>query len=131
MGRFTALPTITDDSALGGSTIVRSVRLDGVDGHFKRTPSANGNQQKFTFSLWVKRSKVVHDDEHFMRTATLESAFRFDSNDRLHFYFANAQGAYHHIESSGRFRDIGAWYHCVAVVDTTHATSSSLSLIHI
>ena len=50
MSRFVALPTITDDSALGGSTIVRSVRLDGVDGHFKRTPSANGNQQKFTFS---------------------------------------------------------------------------------
>ena len=131
MGRFTALPTITDDSALGGSTIVRSVRLDGVDGHFKRTPSANGNQQKFTFSLWVKRSKVDHDDEHFMRTATLESAFRFDSLDRLHFYFANAQGAYHHVNSSARFREIGAWYHCVAVVDTTHATSSSRIKIYI
>ena len=102
-----------------------------MDGHFKRTPSANGNQQKFTFSLWVKRSKVIHDDEHFMRTSTLESAFRFDSNDRLHFYFANAQGAYHHIEAKRRFRDIGAWYHCVAVVDTTHATSSSRIKIYI
>ena len=74
MGRFTALPTITDDSALGGSTIVRSVRLDGVDGHFYRTPSANGNRQKFTFSLWVKRGKISNDDQHFMRCSTREAA---------------------------------------------------------
>ena len=117
--------TITSDSALGGSVIERSVRFDGVNDYFTRTPSVNGNRQKFTFSLWVKRGNVAVDDNHFMRSASWETAFRFDSSDRLHFYFQDESYTFTHVYSSARFRDIGAWYHCVAVVDTTHATTSS------
>ena len=125
MGRVVHPHFITPDSALGGSTIVRSVRLDGVNDYFTRTPSVNGNRQKFTFSLWVKRGNVAVDDNHFMRTASWETAFRFDSSDRLHFYFQDESYTFTHLYSSARFRDINAWYHCIAVVDTTHATTSS------
>ena len=125
MGRVVHPHFITPDSALGGSTIVRSIRLDGVNDYFTRTPSVNGNRQKFTFSLWVKRGNVAVDDNHFMRTASWETAFRFDSSDRLHFYFQDESYTFTHLYSSARFRDINAWYHCIAVVDTTHATTSS------
>ena len=55
MSRFVALPTITDDSALGGSTIVRSLRFDYTrDTYMERTPSSAGNRKTFTISLWLK-----------------------------------------------------------------------------
>ena len=59
MGRVVHPHIITPDRALGGSIIERSVKLDGVNDYFTRTPSVNGNRQKFTFSLWVKRGNVA------------------------------------------------------------------------
>ena len=125
MGRAVQPHIITSDSALGGSVIERSVRLDGVDGHFYRTPSVNGNRQKFTFSLWVKRGKISNDDQHFMRCSTREAAFRIENTDKLQFYFSNAAGTYHHVKSNALFFDMGTWYHLMAVVDTTQATESN------
>ena len=56
MGRSVALPTITDDSALGGTVIEKSVRFHDADGaHFRRDASSSGNRRTFTFSCWVKR----------------------------------------------------------------------------
>ena len=64
MGRFTALPTITDDSALGGSTIVRSLRFNVGDSHkLTRTFGTNSSNTTKTISFWMKRggfkSKVI------------------------------------------------------------------------
>ena len=56
MGRPVALPTITDDSALGGTVIEKSVRFHDADGaHFRRDASSTGNRRTWTFSCWVKR----------------------------------------------------------------------------
>lgn len=117
--------TITSDSALGGSVIERSVRFDGVNDYFTRTPSVNGNRQKYTFSLWVKRGNILTDDNHIMRSGTWETAFRFDSSDRLHFYASDESYTTAHLRSTARFRDMGTWYHVMAVVDTTQATASN------
>ena len=51
MSRFTALHTITDDSALGGSTIVRSLRFNSSDSHkLTRTFGTNSSDTTKTFS---------------------------------------------------------------------------------
>ena len=56
MGRPVALPTITNDSALGGTVIEKSVRFhDGDGAYFRRDASSTGNRRTFTFSCWVKR----------------------------------------------------------------------------
>ena len=57
MGRAVALPTITDDSALGGYEVQRSLRfVPGDTTYLSRTPSSSGNRRIFTFSCWAKRS---------------------------------------------------------------------------
>ena len=51
------LPTITDDRALGGAKIERSLRFDrGDTSYLTRTFSSAGNRRTFTFSSWVKLS---------------------------------------------------------------------------
>ena len=45
MGRPVALPTITNDSALGGTVIEKSVRFHDADGaYFRRDASSTGNR---------------------------------------------------------------------------------------
>ena len=62
MGRVAAPHIITDDSALGGSTVERSLRFNGADAtaHLTRTPSTSGNRKVWTFSAWIKKS---HTDD--------------------------------------------------------------------
>ena len=51
---------ITDDSALGGSVIQKSVRFDSQDGQiFYRTSGTSTSQYKFTYSVWVKLNRTV------------------------------------------------------------------------
>ena len=59
MSRVVALPTITDDSALGGSVIERSVKLrEEEDAYFNRTSTVAGDRRTFTLSIWVKFYKT-------------------------------------------------------------------------
>ena len=60
MGRLSSLPSalVTDDSALGGLTIEKSLRFDGnTSSKLTRTPSSAGNRRTFTFSFWIKRGR--------------------------------------------------------------------------
>ena len=52
----TFLPhVITDDSALGGSVIEKSLRFNKYDNaYLSRTPSAQGDRRVFTLSWWMK-----------------------------------------------------------------------------
>ena len=50
---------ITDDSALGGSEIERSLRFIKADSaYLSRTPSAQGDRRVFTLSWWMKLGKA-------------------------------------------------------------------------
>ena len=57
MARPFPIHNITDDSALGGSVIEKSLRIDdGDSASLTRTPSSAGNRRTFTISVWAKRS---------------------------------------------------------------------------
>ena len=131
MGRVVHPHIITPDRALGGSIIERSVRFDGVNDYFTRTPSVNGNRQKFTLSCWVKRGQISTDDNHLIKAQTWETVLRFTSDDRLDFYYQDESYTYSRVRSNARFMDMGTWYHCVAVLDTTQATTSNRMKIYV
>ena len=57
MARPFPIHNITDDSALGGVVIEKSLRFNSPDSaHLSRTPSSTSNRRTFTFSCWVKRT---------------------------------------------------------------------------
>ena len=121
----TFLPhVITDDSALGGSVIERSLRFRGSQ-YLNRSPSGDGNRRTFTLSVWIKRGDI---GEHYIL-----DAFQDDSNrTRIGIEAGNGMqvtnrvgGSTTQLTSSQKLRDFNGWYHLVFAFDTTQATSSN------
>ena len=121
----TFLPhVITDDSALGGAEIERSLRFESA--YLNRSPSGvEGNRRTFTLSVWIKRSDI---GEHYIL-----DAFQDDSNrTRIGIEAGNGMqvtnrvsGSTTQLSSSQKLRDCNGWYHLVVAIDTTQATSSN------
>ena len=119
MSRPNNIPLITDDRALGGSTIERSLRFNGADttAHLTRTPSTSGNRKVWTFSAWIK---IAHTDSgpNYIYAAnngnTSYVALYFESN-KLYTYF-HPTNNYGEV-SSRLFSDVGSWIHVVHQVD--------------
>ena len=132
MARVVALPTITDDSALGGAVIERSFRFNrGSSTHLAYTPSsASTDRTKITISAWVKKCDFNEGEYSIFHAGTT-------SNDRaqLRFYtssgfdnisfFARTSGTFIlQLDTTAKFRDTTGWYHIVARCDTTNGTAN-------
>ena len=134
MGRLSSLPSavITDDSALGGLTIEKSLRFNGNSSHkLTRTPPSAGNRRTFTFAFWIKRSRT--EDSRYIFTA-------HDGNDDSNHFqiFFNAGNelvvkghSTTYKETQGTFQDVNSWYHFVVAVDTTQGTSTNRMKIYV
>ena len=115
-------------SALGtGYDVANSCRFNRADSaYMHKTPGGAGDQQKFTFSFWIKKCTVdtlqtifdtqADDDNQFKivmnanGTLTVESKVS-DHNDSL--------------VTTQLFRDPSAWYHICAAYDTTQGTDTN------
>jgi hypothetical protein len=105
--------------------IQRSLRFNSADStYLSRTPSSTGNQKTFTFSCWLKRSKI--NDATALFSTVSGSAFTYLSfgtgggGDQLQFAYYNGSSDIFNVSiTSAQFRDSSAWYHIVLAVDTT------------
>ena len=127
MTRVNLIPPITDDRALGGSAIERSIRINlNEDTYFTRTPSSAGNRRTFTISVWAKRSSP---------NGSAMFGGYIDNNDRATLRFnsntVEFQSAGTSVKTSGLFRDSSSWYHIVAAIDTTQGTQSNRGKIYV
>ena len=87
-----------------------------------RTPASAGNQKTWTWSGWVKRSKLSADTPSLIGIYSnpTQLFIAFNSSDKL---FMQDFGTVF-ITTSQVFRDPSAWYHIVISFDSTQATSS-------
>ncbi len=114
--------------------VERSLRFnDGDNTYLNRTPSSTGNRRTFTWSGWIKRSKLdASDNAHVFfdsrdgESQTIECTFGFLTNNT---FFFDVTGA--GIRTNALFRDVSAWQHWVIAVDTTQATSSNRVKIYV
>jgi len=129
---------ITDDSALGGSVIERSLRFNRNDNaYLSRTPSSAGNRKTWTFSTWVKLGQTGVNSSNdpgnglFLSCGGagtgLNMALRITNNGYIGIDYYGVGGYY----STGRLRDPSAWYHCVWVMDTTESTSDNRMKVYV
>ena len=92
-----------------------------------RSFGEQGNQRKFTISVWVKRSKISSGTQAIMGSGgsgAYASNMYFMSSDEIEVWnwFNSAyNGRY---RTSAKFKDVNAWYHIVIAVDTTQATDT-------
>ena len=108
-----------------GFAIENSLRFNDDDSaSLTRTPSSAGNRKTFTFSTWVKRSKIGGQQ-------TILLAYGADSNLGYNALVFTTTGqlallgwSANWLVSTALFRDPAAWYHIVLAVDTTDGTAN-------
>ena len=127
---------ITDDSALGGSVIERSLRFNSGDSpELTRTPSGAGDRRTWTLSFWTKISSDDLGSHGFLFSTGANSSnkvqINLESNNRLTFEAKSGGSTQAYIRPSSNLRDVNAWYHFVIRVDTTDGTSSNRIKIYI
>ena len=92
--------------------------------YLTRTFSTPTNRKIWTWSAWVKRQNLVSNYANAMFGAYYDgnnrSVIRFDTHELNFQDSANSV----EIKTNRLFRDISAWYHIVAAVDTTQGTAS-------
>lgn len=93
-----------------------------------QSPSSNGtSNQKFTWSVWVKRaglSGIPRLFEHYNTSSYYVSLrFRDDDNSRLEFY-SESNGDGFKFRTNKMFRDLHSWSHIVCAIDSTESTEA-------
>jgi len=119
--------------------IEQSIRFDNVDGvlaggaqmfrlALTGTPT---NTKKATISAWVKRATLGFNQTIAYagdpNGSTTES-IRFNTNDTLSFQQASSDYV---LTTTQVFRDVGAWYHIVAEIDTANGTSADRANLYV
>jgi len=135
-------PTITPDSALGGTEIERSLRFNQDDSaYLSRSVGTTGNRRTFTISFWAKFCDPQADNSQ--RLFSTDGGNGNGDIFKIEFYggaYAPRQLAFldnNHAGSGIRFtvnrniRDATSWYHVVFSADTTQGTASDRVKIYI
>lgn len=115
-----------------GYQISRSVRLrSSASAYFNRTPASASNRKTWTWSGWAKLGNLGD--------CALFQAYS-DANNRTQIGFGGNQINFSNllagsinarINTNAVYRDPSAWYHIVAVYDSTDATSSNRMKLYV
>lgn len=100
--------------------------------HLSKTFSSAGNQKTWTYSVWLKRSKLSDFQAYFANyTASNYRGYFAFFGDNIYFY--NQLNGVDVLEarSTSIYRDTSAWYHIVVKCDTTQATSSDRFKVYV
>jgi hypothetical protein len=125
-------------SSAGGTpanAISRSLRFNNpTDTAYLNRTFSSGNRATWTWSAWVKRSFL----DSTATSAAFQTMFHAGTYttiaftaDTIYFQMANGAGGAWYIQTSQVFRDVSAWYHIVAVLDTPSATASQRMRLYI
>ena len=106
--------------------------------YLTKTPASAGNQQKWTWSSWIKRGSIGTLSTLFAQgtgsTAAGYAGLRIynGSSDTIEIYGSpNGSTASIQWSSNSVYRDPAAWYHIVAVLDTTQATAANRFILYV
>ena len=109
-----------------GYDVANSVRFDGSNAYMTRTMGTPTNADKFSFSFWVKRSKLSAQQSIFRSTnGNNDSHVTFRSGDTLDFQEYGGLSTIGEIETNQKFRDVSAWYSILLVWDSGNSTAGN------
>ena len=128
------------NSATGGYEIDNSLKFESDNAEYLMAEGrSQGNQQTWTFSIWLKRTEVNNGfvAQYIMSAGSdgkLSLYFRDDASypgDQIFIYMdeGNTQKWLGRVNES--FRDPSAWYHLVFTCDTTDSTPADRTKLYI
>ena len=93
-----------------------------------RTQTAGTSTKKFTVSMWIKRGDDLGGYPTLFSCGTGSSdGFNLAFNNNDYLILESWDGSANpKLETNRRFRDVGAWYHIVAVFDTDAAAADRM-----
>lgn len=107
-------------------TINQSLRFrSGGSSHLRRSPTATGNRQKFTFSTWVKRSAM---GTYYALlgcegvTGSDYMGIRFTDTDTLQWFEQGGQTGI--VSTVETYRNPSVWMHVLCIFDSANATQA-------
>ena len=107
--------------------ISNSLRFNDAEDTKLDRPGISGTLSKaHTFSVWIKRDRTKPSGRHTiagMGDGSGDISWLMFNNDSL-IYYATGSGTYA-LTTTAKYRDLSAWYHVVAKVDTTQSTASN------
>ena len=127
--------------------VQRSLRFDddqSSPSRLQRTIQSGGNKNKWTLSVWVKRSQIGNseysnslggnDGMQIIHAAGSgnRGLIKFKSDDTIAFE-QGTDGGYSagRITTTAKFRDVGAWYHLCFVADYANGTTADRAKIFV
>ena len=122
------MPLILGTNSIKDTTydVANSIRLDGVNAYMTRTMGTPTNADKYTFSFWVKRSKLGSQQSIFRSTnGNNDSHVTFQNDDTLRFEEYGGLSSIGKLQTNQVFRDTSAWYHIVLVYDSGNSTGGN------
>ena len=98
-----------------------------------RTAGTPTSTKKFTLSFWMKKTDLDLDQFVFNTTtdANNRSQVEFNTDDQMNFICRVGGSQIARLRTTRRFKDQSAWYHIVAVLDTTESTSTDRLKLYI
>jgi hypothetical protein len=105
----------------GGYQIERSLRFNSADSAYLSRTQGSGSRTTWTYSFWAKFFTQSGEPGVFTFNNTSNVMyFNGTTNGALLWYDGNGSSFY--LVTTQLFRDFSAWYHIVAVADTTNGT---------
>nr|BAR38483.1 spry domain protein [uncultured Mediterranean phage uvMED] len=122
-----------------GFNVANSLRFNSASSDYlNRTNSVSevsAHRQTFTFSFWLKRSKLGTNQELFgvdNDGSRGNNYFIIDINTADELDISEyISGSQFRLITNRQFRDVSAWYHIVLAVDTTQSTASNRIKLYI
>ena len=111
-----------------GYQISRSVRLRSSASAYLNRTLGSGNQQKWTWSAWVKRGKLATYQYLFQSYSSSSNRAGFILNGSDQFVYSGSVAS---LTSTAVFRDPSAWYHIVVAFDATQATAANRVILYV
>jgi hypothetical protein len=138
MSIINSQPLIGSSGQGGAYNLTNSLRFRAsASAYLNRTPASASNQKTWTWSGWVKRGSINASFQRLFSSKDSSNddadCLRFNSGETFSFLFRTTPNLSFtgNLTTTQVFRDPSAWYHIVAVLDTTQATSSNRMKLYV
>ena len=122
------------DPVIPAYNVANSVRYnDGDSPKLNINFGSDGTLNKWTFSMWFKRSTLGTAQRLFcVLDSGMDDYIKFGTDDQLEWTFDNEDGSNKGVLKTNRkFRDVSAWTHLLCRLDTTDGTAGDRMRMYI
>ena len=133
------MPLIFPSNTLsaGGFSVDNSCRFNRADSpDLQKTNASSGDRKTWTFSAWIKRSNLTGVTMNFFSGGTdgdnsNYTRIQFNTGDNIYIAHVDSSSTTTEKQTSAAFRDPGAWYHVLWVLDTTQGSAADREKLYV